>query len=88
MTQKKSPVQKKRTPLSLVSKKTSQVKNLIFHVAFLHKDIDRKRQHIFKQQATISKQADLIRKTKAQLKKLKAAASKKTATAAKSIKAK
>ena len=88
MTQKKSPVQKKRTPLSLVPKKTSQVKNLIFHVAFLHKDNDRQRQQIFEQQATISNQANLIHKTKAQLKKLKAAASKKTTTAAKSMKAK
>lgn len=88
MTKKKSPVKKKRTPLSLVAKRTPQVKNLIFHVAFLHKDNDRQRQQIFKQQGTISKQADLIRKTKAQLKKLKAAASKKTTTAAKSMKAK
>jgi hypothetical protein len=88
MTKRKSQVKKKRTPLVLVAKMTPQVKNLIFHVAFLHKDIDRKRQHILEQQATISKQADLIRTTKAQLKKLKAAASKKTTTAAKSMKAK
>ena len=81
MTKKKAPVKKKRT---------SQVEKLIFHVAFLHKDNDRQRQQIFKQQATISNQANLIHKTKAQLKKLKAAAkkSKKTTTAAKSMKAK
>ena len=87
MTKKKSPVKKKRTPLSLVAKKTPQVKNLIFHVAFLHKDNHRQRQQIFKQQATISKQADLIRKTNVQLKKLKAAARQKTMKAAKSMKA-
>ena len=88
MAKKKSQVKKKRTPLSLVVKRTPQVKNLIFHVAFLHKNNDTQRQQIFKQEATITKQAYLIRKTNVQLKKLKAAASKKTTTAAKSMKAK
>ena len=88
MTQKKSPVQKKRTPLSLLDKRTPQVKSLMFHVRFLHKYSDDQRQQIFKQQATISKQEELIRKTKAQLKKSKAAASKKTTTAVTSMKAK
>ena len=87
MTKRKSQVKKKRTPPVLVAKMTPQVKNLIFHVAFLHKNNDTQRQQIFKQQATITKQADLIRKTNVQLKKLKAAASEKTMKAAKSMKA-
>ena len=88
MTKKKSPVKKKRTPVSAVTKKTQQLKNLIWHVDFLHKEDYTQRQQIFKQQATITKQEDLIRKMKVQLKKLKAPASKKTVKAVKSMKAK
>ena len=69
----------------MTSMKSTQIKNLIWHVDFLHKEVSAQRKEIQQRKATEERQKAIIKYLKAELKELKA---KKAMKAMKSMKAK